>query len=200
MKNRYENLYKIINNIKPQTILEVGTHNGVQARKMILLAQNYQLPEAITYYGFDLWEDLTSKQKKYEHCGKSIAVYNKAWTNLQINRVSIHLHRGNTIITLPTFAFSNPNSIDFAFIDGGHSIATIKSDWENIRKVMKIGGVVVFDDFYTWPPGQTNYHIGCNNTIMDIIIHTEDVVTFLEPLDADINEVHKIRMVKVDIR
>ena len=65
---------------------------------------------------------------------------------------------------------------------------------------MKKSGVVVFDDFYIWPPGRVNYNISCNSLITDIIIHTEDVVTFLEPLDSDPNCIHKIRMVKVVIR
>lgn len=200
MKNRYENLYKIIDEIKPKDILEVGTHNGIQAKKMILLAQNYQLPESISYYGFDLWEDLTPEQKEYEHCGKCIATYALAEKNTTIRGCAINLIKGNTRQTLQTFAFGNEKFVDFAFIDGGHHYKTIASDWENVRKVMKKGGVVVFDDFYTWPSTQEeNYDIGCNRTINDIIIKGQNVVTFLQPLDTDTNEIHKIRMIRVDI-
>lgn len=196
--NRYKNLYKIIDEIKPQNILEVGTHNGVQARKMIQQAQKYN--EKISYYGFDLWEDLTPEQKKYEHCGKRIVKHSEAWNTLQIGRALIYLNRGDTIKTLLSFAFSNERFIDFAFIDGGHHYKTIASDWENVRKVMKKGGVVVFDDFYIWPVRKENNEIGCNRTIYDIIIKGKDIVAFLQPLDTDPNEIHKIRIVRIDIR
>ena len=66
---------------------------------------------------------------------------------------------------------------------------------------MKVGGVVVFDDYYTWPSIEEEQNeIGCQNLIMDIMIHTDYCVTFLGPVDIDPNSTHKIRMVRVDIR
>ncbi len=200
MKNRYGNLYKIIDEIKPRNILEIGTHAGVQAKKMCEQALKHS--DIVGYTGFDLWEDLTPELKEYEHCGKRVATFKEANKNLKIHNVYSVFRSGNTLKTLPIFVDRVKRPfVDFAFIDGGHNIKTITSDWENVRKIMKVGGVVVFDDFYTWPPAEEgDYTIGCNMLIHDIIIYETHLVTFLDPLDSDPNSIHKIRMVRVDIQ
>ncbi len=203
MKNRYGNLIQIIDEIKPKTILEVGTHNGGNARKMILRAQKHLNShlEKIIYYGFDLWEDLTPELKTKEHCGKCIATYNLAVENIAtIHFCACEFIKGNTRDTLENFCAVRLPFVDFAFIDGGHSIETITSDWENIKQIMNPGGAVVFDDFYIWPPNKTDYSIGCNRVIDTIGLDQEHIITYLKPIDNDPNEIHKIHMVRVDIK
>ena len=62
--------------------------------------------------------------------------------------INAELIQGNTRETLPDY---NGEEFDFAFIDGGHSIETIQSDWENVKRLMRPGGLVVFDDYYEGP-------------------------------------------------
>ena len=38
--------------------------------------------------------------------------------------------------------------IDFFFIDGGHSVETIKNDFENCIKMSNKKSIIVLDDFY----------------------------------------------------
>ncbi len=38
-------------------------------------------------------------------------------------------------------------SLDFVYIDGGHSYETVNSDWENVQKIMHPKTIVVFDDY-----------------------------------------------------
>jgi hypothetical protein len=71
------------------------------------------------------------------------------------------LTRGNTRETLRDFKPDAP--IEFAWIDGGHSIATIASDWENVKRVLAPGAEVWFDDYYTGGPDTTQY--GCNQLV-----------------------------------
>ena len=55
--------------------------------------------------------------------------------------------KGDTIKSLKTFSKKN-KIIDFIFIDGGHSLKTIKSDWNNVKKLINKKSEVVFDDYY----------------------------------------------------
>ena len=53
------------------------------------------------------------------------------------------LHKGDTKETLKKC--KSASKVDFAFIDGGHSYETVKSDYENLKKVP----ILVFDDFFS---------------------------------------------------
>ena len=37
---------------------------------------------------------------------------------------------------------------DFAFIDGGHSVETIKNDYEWVSENIDKGGMIIIDDYY----------------------------------------------------
>jgi len=61
-------------------------------------------------------------------------------------RCQIKLFKGNTKETLPD-NISQVSPVDFVYIDGGHSYETVKSDYLNVKPVLKTGTTVVFDDF-----------------------------------------------------
>src|SRR3989344_6065221 len=56
---RYSQLSDVIREIRPKTIMEIGTWSGKRAEAMIQLAQSLCPDEEISYFGFDLFEDLT---------------------------------------------------------------------------------------------------------------------------------------------
>ena len=72
------------------------------------------------------------------------------------------LFKGNTRDTLA--AFNEP--VDFVWLDGGHSIETIRSDWENVKRVLAPGAVVFFDDYYTGPIDTDT--MGCNRIVSEL--------------------------------
>jgi predicted O-methyltransferase YrrM len=78
--------------------------------------------------------------------------------------INANLIQGNTRITLP----AHEGEYDFAFIDGGHSVETIRSDWENVKRLMKPGGVVVFDDYYEGMPEEDLKKWGANEVVKDL--------------------------------
>ena len=53
-------------------------------------------------------------------------------------KFTFELIKGNTRDTLPSYV------ADFVYIDGGHSVATIRSDYEAVKG----SHVIVFDDYY----------------------------------------------------
>ena len=55
---------------------------------------------------------------------------------------------GPTEKTLQEFVENNTRKFEFIYIDGGHSLETIDSDWRYCEKILSDKGVIVFDDYY----------------------------------------------------
>lgn len=143
--SRYKYLFKLILNQKPKTILEIGVYKGKRSIEMVDLAQC--LNKQIIFYGFDLFEEITKRKIKDELSKNPLSkdqILNKL--KYLFPKAKINLIKGNTIKTLKNFNIKK--KIDFIFIDGGHSINTIKNDWQNVKKLIHKNSLVVFDDYY----------------------------------------------------
>lgn len=165
---RYDQLTVLINAHKPTRILEVGTWNGHRA--MALAAQALKMSERVHYVGFDLFEDATEETDARElnvKAHNSVADVTRRLEEFKAANegFTFELHKGDTCQTLPewvagakeaTEAAGKELEIDLAFIDGGHSIPTIASDFGNLKDISQ---VVVLDDFYS---------LDDNNVIPDV--------------------------------
>ena len=138
--NRYEELLSTVAKEKPKRILEIGTWNGNRAIEMCQFGADY--------VGFDLFDEATDETDAEEMNVKKHHTLHDVKANIISAGVNAELIQGNTRETLPDY---EGEPFDFAFIDGGHSIETIKSDWENVKRLMNPGGLVVFDDYYEGP-------------------------------------------------
>lgn len=140
-------LRKEVSKAKPQRILEIGTCQGDGGVAMIREAQKHN--ENIEYWGFDLFEDVTAEDRQNEDRDSEYfmepASIEAAEMKLEATGAKVHLIKGNTRETLPE---ADLPKMDFIYIDGGHSIETIKSDWENAKKLMHEDTVVIFDDYW----------------------------------------------------
>jgi predicted O-methyltransferase YrrM len=151
---RYDYILEALRDKKPKSILEIGTWNGRRALEMLMVC-----PDA-KYYGFDLFEDADAftdaeeKNVKPHYTLRGVKAY--------LDGFDVVLHKGNTRATLPDF--NKP--VDFVWLDGGHSVETIRSDWENVQRVITPGAVVLFDDYYTGPIDTRRY--GCNEVVKDL--------------------------------
>jgi len=111
------------------------------------------------YIGYDLFEDATSVTDKEEfnvkphHTQESVKQTIKSLT--KNDKFTFKLVKGNTRKTL------KPTKVDLAFIDGGHSIETIRGDYA----MLKDSSVVVLDDYYIGGGGLDIERFGCNNVI-----------------------------------
>lgn len=151
---RYAQLLEAVRQKHPTAILEIGTWNGERAVQMLNLA-----PEA-KYYGFDLFETATRETDADEMNVKPHHTYESVLDRL--TGFDAQLFRGNTRETLA--GFNEP--VDFVWIDGGHSVETIRSDWENVKRCLMPGAWVFFDDYYTGGIDITRY--GCNHIVKDL--------------------------------
>lgn len=161
---RYDQLLPIIEHNKPQTIVEVGTWNGLRAIMMATEALKHQ--DQVHYIGFDLFEDATPETDEREFNvkkpSKLIDVRKRLKEFADKNEgFSFKLVKGDTREKLKASkAPLRGTDIDLAFIDGGHSVETVAHDFAEISKKAK---VIVCDDWYD--EGVDTERFGCNKVI-----------------------------------
>lgn len=166
MAERYAQLDAEIARAKPSRIVEVGTWNGARAQQMIAAA--LRAAPVVEYIGFDLFEaandqtDAAESNVKPHHCLTNVETRLKA--KYGGDQVAIKLVGGNTRQTLAR-CLVRP---DFAFIDGGHSIETIASDYAALKHCPAI----VLDDFYSEDEqgrGIDVTRFGCNMLVSELL-------------------------------
>lgn len=109
------------------------------------------------YYGFDLFEGANEETDQRELNVK--AHYSIDGVYAKLDGFDVQLYMGDTRETLKNF--NQP--VEFVWLDGGHSVETIRSDWENVKRNLVPGAWVFFDDYYTGPIDTEKY--GCNKVL-----------------------------------
>ncbi len=142
-ERRYLGLLLLILYYKPKNILEIGVYNGRRSLQMIEAAKIFK--NNVEYYGFDLFEGLSPKMLKNEASKKPMAI--TEIKKLLAGHEKIFLYKGFTNKTLKKFV-GEKKKIDFIFIDGGHSVKTIKDDYINSVKSASKKSIIIFDDYY----------------------------------------------------
>lgn len=159
--SRYAQLLELIDIHKPKSLIEIGVWNGANAIRMIKQALKHH--DSVEYTGYDLFEDATPETDakefnvKAHNQVKAVAAYIRAETG-----VIPTLIKGDTNETL-----AHGIKADFVFLDGGHSVGTIGSDYSKLM----YSNVVVLDDYYTSDdqgnaPDIRKY--GCNKLLTQI--------------------------------
>lgn len=175
--DRYPNLYKTIKESGATKLMEIGTWNGDHGKEMIITAQLRSPKKKISYYGFDLFElmDKDNFEKEYAKIPPSM---NEVKEKLSATGANVKLFKGNTNKTLPENYKKLPK-MDFIFIDGGHSVDTIKNDWKYSEKLMHKDTVVIFDDYFRNTEDDVK-GVGCQYLIDKLDTKTYEAI-ILEP-------------------
>ena len=195
--NRYDWVKRIVGEIHPKTLLEIGTGNGQRALDMITEAQKHCNGQDVVYLGFDLFRTLTDGEMRYEN-SKQPSGLNDVYDRLRATGARIVLWPGFTRDTLKKYP--RGAKVDFVFVDGGHSWQTIQDDWDNLQtNFIHDKTVILFDDYYENAPEEVK-GIGCQKLIDNL--GPEWKVQKLDPVedwpqhDRPFNSL-KIRMVRV---
>lgn len=166
---------QIVTHYKFNNLLEIGTWSGARAIKMATALFQSGI-DKVHYSGFDLFETATPEDDEVEKNVKKH--YSEEEVKGYLNNFSkavakdgkeftYAIFKGNTRDTLKILKnkdYCNTHNIkpQFAYIDGGHSVETIRSDYEALKHLP----VVLFDDFYTPDPatqeGPDVTKYGCN--------------------------------------
>ncbi len=145
---------KLLPDLKPQRILEVGSYEGASATYLIeLLSGN---GAALEIHCVDTWSgseehiklgiDFVTIEKNFD---RNIALAAKNKANLKIYK-----HKGFSDEILSKFLSSGRrNYFDFIYIDGSHQAPDVLCDAVLAFRLLKIGGVLGFDD-YMWMNGE----------------------------------------------
>jgi predicted O-methyltransferase YrrM len=115
-------------------IMEIGVADGENARNMVMVALRNFSPEEVEYYGFDFFG------------GDDDSGMEQVRQKLKETGCKFRLFRGDSVETLRREVKTLPK-MDLIFIDGGHSYATVKSDWENSRALMHDETAVFFHNY-----------------------------------------------------
>ncbi|WP_435011812.1 class I SAM-dependent methyltransferase (plasmid) [Tundrisphaera lichenicola] len=148
VKHRYTHLIDLFSERAPRRLIEIGVWRG--DRSVQFLEKGGSLER---YVGFDLFDDLTEDLAKQEKMGLCRAtrfeeVRNRLMEARHGDRPTVELVVGLTDQSLPEFVKSNGPEFDFIYIDGGHSLETIRNDWTYSEKLLAPEGLAVFDDYY----------------------------------------------------
>ena len=154
---RYFDLCRIVQHYKRKNILEIGTWNGENASAMIQAAFNES--DEVHYTGIDLFTQATEETDKKEfnvkkhYTKKSVeiklATAAKEYAK-QNKKFTYYLMEGDSkeklkILQDPSLCNMYNIKPDIVFIDGGHSIETVESDYEFCKDIP----VIILDDYYT---------------------------------------------------
>ena len=159
---RYDQLTNALAVATCRTLVEIGTWNGVRARDLVRAA--LRRSPRVTYHGFDLFEMLTDSELEAE-LSKRPPSRADVENGLRALRQRVRrgglltpwrkrdfdfaLHQGYTRETLPAFRQEHPDfRADFIWIDGGHKVETIATDWEQCSQMVANDGAVYLDDYY----------------------------------------------------
>jgi len=194
---RYCLLFDLIRANRIKTIMEIGVYDGRRALEMISTARIHHRAKEITYLGFDLFEQMDDEILRNQF-SKRPDTLDSLKEKIGNTGARVELFRGFSGKTLPRMIterdlYPEP---ELVFIDGGHAVETIGSDWENVRRLMTRRTIVVFDDYYVDRPDLIE-KFGCNKIVDSL--GTEFDVEFPDRIDAFEREngLFKIRMAKV---
>jgi len=140
------NKFKNINNVK---FLEIGSFEGYSTNYFI---ENFLNGDNSTITCIDPWikysESTITKMSQWDNVINENA-YNIFINNTADNSNKIIIKRGLSIDILPTL---DSSTYDFIYIDGDHSEKSVWIDAIFSFEKIKIGGIIIFDD-YNWNVG-----------------------------------------------
>lgn len=187
-RNRYEQLFHLVDRYKPGVIVEVGTGPGGTAHLMIEAALRHK--KKVTFYGFGLFEDETRDQQVQGYTTKVNKKVKDLRTQLKQkfgDRLNLHLIKGDSRKTLS----KAPKNVDFAFIDGGHHLDIVSSDYANLKH----SKVIVFDDYWTDykyeddPPEENRLAPLLDSYGVEILPSHDPCISILKPESREVSHI-----------
>lgn len=167
--------------------VEVGTYDGNRAASLIRYWHKLTgRDDNACYVGFDLWEQMTQEKNVKEMSKKKLPPRRINVERMlgAVGKTTVKLLQGDTKDTLHKFADAEPRKFpqhecrwNLIYVDGGHSLETVASDWAAVQKFMHPRSIVLFDDYYLNKPG-----FGCQELIDGL--HAPYSTSLLEPIDT----------------
>lgn len=129
-----------VDSTKPIRYGEIGTFYGAN---LISVAMTYAQHPDSTLVAIDPWIDYDDYP---EYKGQQISIYDTFRNNIAPYASKIDVRRGYSHEILPTL---EDNSFDILYIDGNHEPEYVLEDAVLAFRKLKVGGMLIFDD-YGW--------------------------------------------------
>ena len=183
-KTRYKNLLEQIDLCKPRWIFEFGTWYGFTAARMVKQALKYR--DDVHYFGIDLFQWMTPEEAEWQNHTKKNATFAKTLEYLDQeigpSRHSVTMGPSKQMAVSYKYKLMEKvfgiKTVDFIFIDGGHAVETILTDWFIAESMMNENTVVIFDDYY-----EGRDDVGAAAVIDFTINRDLFLVEMLQPID-----------------
>lgn len=139
-KDRYSLWKTILNTLEAETVLEVGVWKGEFSASILM-----RCPSIKRYFMLDPWRPLQQWNKPL-NVESSVFddALSAALAATRFAREKVVILRGTTIESIHDIA---DRSLDFAYIDGDHTLRGITHDLINVFPKLKDGGILGGDDF-----------------------------------------------------
>ncbi|MFP3567190.1 class I SAM-dependent methyltransferase [Paraburkholderia sp. SIMBA_030] len=144
---------QLIPQIKPEKILEIGSYEGASACYLI---ETLAKEQAIEIHCVDTWEGGIEHQAGGTAEADMSSVESRFYHNVRLatrhssDRVELVVHKGYSDECLSRLiAEGKKGYFDFVYVDGSHQAPDVLCDAILGFKLLKIGGVIAFDD-YIW--------------------------------------------------
>ena len=148
---------KLISQIKPKRILEIGSYEGASTCYLI---QKLAQENSIEIHCIDAWNIEMGDDTDYKHYGSNVdmsAVESRFRQNTKLaiekvsKKVDLVVHKGFSDDQLSKLLSNGKrNYFDFIYVDGSHLGPDVLCDAVLSFRLLKINGVMAFDD-YLWP-------------------------------------------------
>lgn len=185
--------------------VEIGTYDGKRAEELLRLWLSGKLAPkgrpavrfTAEYIGFDLFEHMTPEKSQAELSKSKLPPSEGAVrARLLMTGARVRLYKGDTTKTIPRAVqteldlLSDPRII---FLDGGHSLETIDSDWAALEPTITPDTIVLLDDYYS-----NREDFGCKQLVRRLKLESATWdVSLLDPIDHVEHTDLDIRMVRV---
>ena len=140
----WEQVFKLVP--KPKSILEIGCFEG---RATTWLCDNVICGDACDYDVIDTFEGTVGESgmaAAAEKLEDADFIQNNFFHNISFhNNVNFKVYKGLSQKVLPTFAYIE--KYDFIYIDASHRADDTFVDAYYAHKLLKSGGLLIFDDF-----------------------------------------------------
>jgi len=160
-RKHYIPLFETLAEKPCKNIMEIGVFDGVSAVAMIKTAAKLVPEKDIHFYGFDLFDGLTGQLRDEEFSFQGLTPPKVEDVQRMMEAktdAKITLFKGNTRDTLKEHIKNLPK-MDLIYIDGGHTIETIRNDWHYASELVNTDTVVYFDDYCDEMPFIGSYFI-----------------------------------------
>lgn len=130
----YHLLWTIGAKIKPKAILEIGCRTGISITQL-LSAMVLSPPEKVVLC--DIFND--------GFISPMLVKMNLQYFNIPLD--NIQFLKGDSLKIIPEYKKNNPDQqFDYILVDGNHDKDVARKDLENVFKLIKPAGIIVFDD------------------------------------------------------